>query len=339
MKRLGLNSYKAMFAYKDFWMGIAIIMVLIFHCGLYPTNRILADIRAVVYTAVDVMVFASGIGCACSLLRKPDATAFYLRRILRIYPIYIPFMIIWIPYQMIYHNMTVNTAIGNLIGIQGIIGNGGEFNWYISFMLITYIIAPIIMPLISKVDSNFKLVIVIVVMELLTLPFWNVNHLIIGAVRIPIFILGMFFGKKVSEDEKIAPKSIGVFFILFVAGAVFLMVAVFIINKSLWAHGWYWYPTIFMLPFACLVLSYIAKFCEKTRALKWIYIIMCKLGKHSFEIYLVHIFMLQILKDVDEKGIVKYNSISVLLTYIMTLLPAYALNRVSKIIIKKYNKV
>lgn len=81
-------------SYRNLWMGIAIVWVMLFHSSLlvaYPMDFL----KNIGYGGVDIFFFASGIGCYYSFDKDKDAFGFITRRAKRILPTYFMFIIPW----------------------------------------------------------------------------------------------------------------------------------------------------------------------------------------------------------------------------------------------------
>lgn len=88
-------TVKKMIKYREIWMGIAMLWIMLFHSGFVFSNKIVKMAQAIGYGGVDVFLFASGIGNYFSYTKDECPLLFLKRRILRLAPVYIPFIIVW----------------------------------------------------------------------------------------------------------------------------------------------------------------------------------------------------------------------------------------------------
>lgn len=146
-----------LYKHRTVWMGIAILWVIFFHSGLVVSNARIAYIENIGYGGVDIFMFASGLGVYFSYTKDYDSTAFMGRRLKRLAPVYLPFIVVWILYKFMQGEYPINAAIGNFFAVQGFTGLGNEFNWYITSLLVVYILTPFFGGLIDKINKPQQL--------------------------------------------------------------------------------------------------------------------------------------------------------------------------------------
>ena len=83
---------KDLLRYRRVWLGIALIWVILFHCPL--DFGLLSYFRAIGYGGVDICLFTSGIGCFYSLSSDSDVVGFMKRRVKKLMPTYIVFILL-----------------------------------------------------------------------------------------------------------------------------------------------------------------------------------------------------------------------------------------------------
>jgi len=83
---------------------------------------------------------------------------------------------------------------GNILGIQKLTGLGDEVNLYISALWLIYLLAPLFFHIVNSENSIVRQVFIIAFKVSISIPFWTADNYIIIA-RIPIFYVGMIFGK------------------------------------------------------------------------------------------------------------------------------------------------
>ncbi len=185
--------------YRDSIMGIAILWIVLHHSGLNLPNPLFA-IKRSGYGGVDMFLFVSGMGCAYSYLKDKNIIEFYKRRIKRIYPHFLPIMIVYI----ILHTNSVNpyewfrNLVGNITGLSFWSGVGISFNWYISAIIFLYAITPILLEVLKSPKRGLVLLFVTFIAGFC---FFNTGNMKTCISRIPIYILGLIAGMKLREND------------------------------------------------------------------------------------------------------------------------------------------
>lgn len=287
-------TLKDTFRYRSIWMGLAILWVVFYHVSIPVNNTAVFFLKIFGYGGVDIFIFASGIGCYFSYLRDKSPLDFIKRRIRRLAPTYVPFIICWMAYRAVRKKLFAIHILGNLVGIQGFSHNDGEFNWYITGIILCYILTPILASFIDK-HRNINNIVLVVSVLLLSMSFWDDSKAIIIVTRLPIFILGMMAAK--NSEKKISCKMIISLALMFVLGSSLLLIFYKFFFDFLWSYGLWWYPFILITPFLCLAMSFLFKLMEKSTFGNKINRLFSSIGDCSFEIFLVHIFLFEIATD------------------------------------------
>lgn len=288
-------SSKELLKYRNVWLGCAMIWIVWYHSKLNPTLDILKYIKGLGYGGVDICLFASGVGCYFSLNKDTDVYSFMKRRFLRLMPTYWVFIIVWLLFKGVTEKLTAQAILGNFLGIHSFIGLEVAFNWYISAIILFYILAPFLKCVAQKTSTIQHKTLVIILLVIISIPFWNVNEYIVIVTRIPIFYIGMLFAN-FCISEKIITKRILLFFVgSMVVGFLMLVLFWTRYNNFLWNYGFYWYPFILITPGLCIMVSYIMYFLDKSRGNK-IILLLDRIGQYSFEIYLVHILVFDVIE-------------------------------------------
>ena len=132
---------KKILKYRNTIMGIACIMIMVFHSNLPAIN--LVFFKRYLYIGVDIFLFVSGIGIVQSLSKDSDIKAFYKRRFQRIIPYSVP-LIITLGFLLFLYDKDFSVIdfynhsflISNLVPT----GNYFAFLWYLPTILIYYAI-------------------------------------------------------------------------------------------------------------------------------------------------------------------------------------------------------
>ena len=277
--------------YRNIWLGCAMIWIVLYHTEVYMSIGLLRYFKGMGYGGVDICLFASGIGCYFSLNKDPEIINFFKRRFIRIAPTYWCFICIWFIYRALIGKLKLSAVLGNVLGIQSLTGLGNEFNWYISALLVLYILAPIFKAIVDKSKKDIHNVLMIVLLLGISLVYWGADKFIIIATRVPIFYVGMIYAKHCCEEKELKGKCIFLHIITMIVGVGIYFLFQFEFTDYLWKYGLYWYPFILITPGMCIIISLAMSFLERCKWCGWISKILTLIGNYSFEIYLVHMLI------------------------------------------------
>lgn len=272
--------------YRSVWMGLAMLWVMAFHSALFFDNETLDFIKAIGYGGVDIFFFAAGVGNFFSYLRDENPLEFLKRRLCRLAPVYVPFICIWMIYKRYTSSWDNRFIIGNIFGVQGFSSQGDYYNWYISAILLFYILTPYLSTFIKKA-SLFKNIILVLLIIALTSGFWLDGLYLISVVRLPIFVIGMIIAKYSESAIKLQHILIGI--VTFVLGTYALYYSFQNLEDYLRGYALYWYPFILIVPFLCYLISMISKALDKNSITHYIVVAFSKIGEYSFELFLLHL--------------------------------------------------
>lgn len=283
------------FDYRNIWMGLATIWIVWFHSAIELPNALISYVKSLGYGGVDIFIFASGIGCYYSLSKNQDFIEFLKRRFLRIFPTYWCFYSVWFFYNLrIWGMPPANSIIGNILCIQNFTGLENNFDWYTGAICMLYLLAPLFYGLVNRYDSLKQTILMILILFIISLPFWNSLNWIIVMTRVPLFFLGMFFAKKGKDGILLNWKHLVILDLFMIIG--FYMVWFFTTNYApyLWSYGLSWYPFILIVPGMCVTISYIFEYVKLGKVTKFVEDILGIIGMHSFEVYLVQVLLFDI---------------------------------------------
>lgn len=288
-------NLKQMIKYRSVWMGFAMIWIMFYHTEMSIHMRALNRFKLVGYGGVDIFLFAAGVGNYYSYLKDESPLDFMKRRLIRLAPAYIPFIIMYCIYSIHTGDMEPGHVLGNLTGIQGFSSQGNPFNWYITGILLCYFMTPYFASLIKRHNLKENMLFLLILLALTT-AFWGDRRMIVSVARLPVFALGMLAAKH--ADYVASKKFILLNIILGCVGWNVLFR--FRSNKSLdlWGNGLHWYPFILIVPMICILLSLLAGLLEKNRILNLINCMLTRVGNCSFELYLIHVFVVRIMRKV-----------------------------------------
>lgn len=257
MSKLKIND---IIRQRSFLMGIAILWIMMYHSEIVIGNSYIRHIKSLGYGGVDIFLFCSGMGCYFSYFRERDLIAFFKRRISRIFPQWILFMLLWIPLNCFVNHISVNAILGNLLCLQALTGLGNDMNWYISALWVLYILAPYLCEACDRSTWKQNLAI-LVFLTLLSIPFWNSDNYIIMVSRIPIFFMGIL-AAKYKDFELNRYVCFGSIIIAILSAAMIIYIQRYM-SAYMWSYAIWWYPFILIVPGISIVVTFIAQYGTK----------------------------------------------------------------------------
>lgn len=222
--------------YRGELMGTAMLFVILFHVGL-PREDAFFGLRRMGNIGVDIFLFLSGMGLWFSWTKQPSFRHFYLRRFLRIIPVWL--LIASLYYIPDYLNLEITGHQGhstNFIDLIGDITINWDFwlhdeltFWYIPAIMFLYLVSPLYMSLIIK-HPIYRWLPVMMIMWCILVQYVTpiheaVGHLEIFWSRVPIFFIGINIAAAVKRKETMDGASIwmiGLMFIMALAASIFL---------------------------------------------------------------------------------------------------------------------
>lgn len=285
--------FQTIFKYRKNMMAAAIVMILLYHTkGAWPEIA-LKRIAGYFYGGVDLFFFASGIGCYFSYCRDRDAAAFFRRRCARILPVYVPFALCWIAVEALGAGISFSAALANLFGVHGFLDIAPSFNWYVSGMWLSYLLAPFLAPLAERCDNRVKAIGAVLALLLFSCAFWGDTQLIIIVTRLPVFFAGMLFAAESERREALTKAELALLLALIPVGAVILWESPKFFADLVWSHGLAWYPMLLIAPGLCVAVAAVSAWLDRFVAGHGINKVLGFLGGITFEIYLVHFWALE----------------------------------------------
>ena len=322
------------FQYRNVWLGTAMLLIALFHSGFSFPSPILSTLKELAYFGVDICLFASGIGCYHSLEKDPNPLGFLKRRAKRLYPTYLCFIIPWLLYKVCTGPLPVSAIPGNLLGVQSLISWEYHFNWYISCLVVFYLLAPYLKQITDTAQSICSDLLVLLLLVLCSVPFWNQDHLIVLAARLPIFYLGMVYAKHALQGTELTANSRLLHFLAALAGGLALLLFFRWFPSRIWSHGLCWYPFLLIVPGLCMLLSRLAAIAEQYAGTRWINRLLGVIGNYSFEVYLVHDFLYETLMvTVSRELSMIPNNLLWVCTIPVVVIGCFLLNRIAKLLL------
>ncbi|MCR5313385.1 MAG: acyltransferase family protein [Bacteroidaceae bacterium] len=180
-----INLQSAVLSQRSFLMGIAILLILIYHAFNFIYNPLWR--LNIGYVGVDIFLFLSGFGLSRSY-EKHSLPVFYFHRIRNVYPLYI--ICVTIVYAILYNVWTIEDYLNNILTLGYYIDFGiHRFDWFLESLFTLYFIFPVIYYLSStRLTGLFICFLAVYAVLTLTELNWWYDCLI---ARIPIFLMGI----------------------------------------------------------------------------------------------------------------------------------------------------
>lgn len=285
--------FQTLFKYRKNIMAAAIVMILLYHTkGAWPEIA-LKKAAGYFYGGVDLFFFASGIGCFFSYRKDANAAAFLRRRAKRILPVYLPFALCWIAVEALGEGIGFSAALANLFGVHGFLDIAPAFNWYVSGMWLSYLLAPFLAPLAERCGGRIKAITSVLALLLLSCAFWSDTQLIIIVTRLPIFFVGMLLAAESTRRDSLSKAELALLFALVPVGAAILWESPKLFADLVWSHGLAWYPMLLVAPGLCVAVAAVSAWLDRAAAGRAVNRRVSFLGGLTFEIYLVHFWALE----------------------------------------------
>ncbi len=205
-------------------LGFATIIVAFFHSFSYhfeniTSNKFLLDLlyflRKSGNVGVEIFLFLSAVGLYFSFSKDKNTKGFYKKRILRILP---SILIVGTIYYL-YKQVSFITYLKNITFIS-FFTSGVRDLWYFALIIILYLLYPLLYKIINekKLKGLIGLILVVIGSTILLYNFdiGLYNNIEIALTRIPVFLIGIYFGKKIMNKEEIRELWMILFLILFI---------------------------------------------------------------------------------------------------------------------------
>lgn len=197
-------------------MGLATLMIIICHASashvLMP--HWLSKLMDLGNYGVDIFLFLSGLGLFYSLSKNPVTTVrggvIYCKR--RGYRIFIPYLLIFIPYSILYLVLQKYTILDSLLCVSALeywFFHRGA--WFVSLIVVLYLMAPVLYKLFSGKGKWFYLgAFLLVIMVLCKIPEQGVTHsniiqnMQLAFGRVPSFMMGMAVAQECMDKKAVS---------------------------------------------------------------------------------------------------------------------------------------
>ena len=137
-------GYSVLSKYRSELMGAAMLWVMLFHAAdlTFPIPG-LDLFRAAGFGGVDIFILLSAMGLSLSLSRlEQEYGAFLARRARRILPAYFVVMVPYTLFLILRGQAPLSALVWNSTLLAYWVHAPGAFNWYVSGILLFYVLAP-----------------------------------------------------------------------------------------------------------------------------------------------------------------------------------------------------
>lgn len=304
-------------------MALAMLWIAVFHATMwFPLKAINFIVKTAGYGGLDIFLFLSGFGLYYSYKKNSDYISFITKRVIRILPSFIPAIVI----ACVYYGYSIADTILEIFMLRFWIF-GDLLLWFVPAIMVLYLLFPGYLKLFAKKPAAVTMIFVILSV-LFSFLFWE-HSLIIFFTRIPIFLIGIYFGYLGFSDEEINIWGISIMIGLCLLGFCMLFFFFHTYGSDMWSHGLYWYPFILIVPgiivLSCLILKHIPVLNKP----------LYYLGTVSFEFYLFHELFIKLLISFEKSlpnnsyGI-PYNLIIIILTLTFSFIYKYMIQLCSR---------
>lgn len=299
------NGFLLLSRYRGAIMGMAAIMIFVFHAWIstIPANStgfvlFLHDteffIRRVSYFGVDIFMLMSGMGLTYAI-RKDNLPRFYYRRIRRIYLPYLAAVLV----STIINKWTFTAFLGHATGYTFYMVHANSYCWFVPAIITFYIFFPLYYKVFSKAKNKFIFTTVAVFV-------WLVLSILLSGIlridlygftnRIPVFIIGIYFGELAQSKDGVVFKGWHYLLLLvtLAAGLFLYYVYVFLKFEFILPEGKLFIPNVLMSVSLSLLVAKLLDILERrvSKLGKIVNKVLGFWGTMSLELYLVYICLL-----------------------------------------------
>ncbi|MBP5312979.1 MAG: acyltransferase [Clostridia bacterium] len=210
------NGFLLISKYRAVLMGIAAIWIHVYHAWIHtiinPTtgfgiamSNVENFIALIGNCGVDIFLLMSGMGLTYAIKKDP-LPKFYFRRIRRVY---LPFLIAGIV-SAVLEKWSFATFLSNVSGYSFYAVDVNQYCWFVPAIITFYLFFPLYFMVFEKVkNKTVCTAFVLLVWLLLSLVLKNVMRIDLFALfnRIPIFLIGIFFGHMVQNRKDMVFKA------------------------------------------------------------------------------------------------------------------------------------
>ena len=299
------NGFLLLSRYRGAVMGMAAIMIFVFHMWIHVIPKSLPEpfsvfynvetfIRRVSYFGVDIFMLLSGMGLTYAIKKDP-LPRFYYRRLRRVY---LPFLVSAIASAFIY-KWSFLTFLGHASCYTFYAVNVNAYCWFVPAIIALYIFFPVYFKAFEKAKSKFVFTaLAILVWLLLTILLsGRMRYDLFGFTnRIPVFLIGIYFGDLAQRKEHIVFRAWHYLLLLvtMAIGLILYYAYVFRGFELILPDGKLFIPNVLMSASISLLIAKLLDILERRVSVlgKFFNKALGFWGNISLELYLVYICLL-----------------------------------------------
>lgn len=268
-----VNDYKLRFTNRDFHLGVAMMMIILFHItgkyGIFPLKMIFSK----GFYGVDIFLFFSALGLSFSYKRNTRGV-FFKKRAIRVLPAFYILILFRIAWQLLYnHKFDIGDVVITLCGLSYFKFLGGiRIDWYLSALILLYLSFPIFFTMMKELKWKGVLYLSLISsIIILSIPMHWEYQCLIG--RIPIYALGIYCF--LNRNTYVLEHRVFVYYLSY--GFILLMIDILVPNSRT-----RFLAPAFFCPFLILINSWIS---ENLKKLSYVKSFIEFIGKYTIEIY------------------------------------------------------
>ena len=299
------NGFVLLSRYRGAIMGMAAIMIFVFHAWLavIPESPVSIIsffhnaelfIRKVSYFGVDIFMLLSGMGLTYSIKKDP-LPKFYYRRLRRVY---LPYLVSLTASAFIY-KWSFLTFLGHASCYTFYAVDVNAYCWFVPAIITFYIFFPLYFKAFGKAKNKllFTILAILIWLALTLFLYGKIRFDLFGFTnRIPVFLIGIYFGHLAQSEKQIVFKAWHYLLLLvtLAAGLIFYYAYVFLEFEFLLPDGKLFIPNILMSASLSLLVAKLLDILVRRVSVlgKALNKILGFWGAMSLEMYLVYICLL-----------------------------------------------
>ncbi len=336
-------NYYGFSEHRGFLMGVAAILIVIFHCEFFTEASsdigIINSFFVILWQfniGVEMFLVVSGIGLYFSFEKnKVCFSQYYTKRLLNVYLIslivdlpYIICLNLFVEKQGMVYNFLEWTKLHNWMGKS-------DLSWYVAFVMVLYALYPLIYKLMKKLEKTkfefFTVCAVCIFIFALCIVLYVFQPKLYDAVeialtRVPIFIIGCYLGKFVYNKQQYG----NMFYIVCIIGILLWMILTNMTDNLMVQR----FSHCLLALAICVVLIPIAGFLKSK--INFIYRFFAFCGSMSLEIYLVHMnverFLFKFITKNGDSFTIPHYIAAAAISFVI----AYLISKLRRLIINRY---
>lgn len=321
-------SWGELSKYRGDLFGLAIIQIMIFHYfedyfNAGGNTRVITLIGKIYYyifgaIGVEIFLFLSGMGLYYSLTNNNNIKDFYIRRFTRVLP---TFLIVSVMYyfwrNFIYEKMGVVGFLRGELFINFVSVHDTTY-WFILLILIMYLVFPYLYRTLLP-DKEYRTLVLMGILGVWLLTAILAYFLIPGIfanteilyLRVPIFILGLFYADKVMNNSPLTRVEILLLASIVVLKVAFNRVVMIPFGGRSMATIWS-FPIMFAGVWLCK--NFLAYNTCLHRFVQWT-------GSLSLELYIIHVSLREVFNAYNFSMAVGWHyMVMIVITYLIAIL-------------------